>query len=161
MAIPSISCAGVLVEDDRVSQRQEEADRIWEGMNDGSISVPSFPVIEIPPLDLDLWNIYRVDDDTWSFISSDEPTPYDISGSYSVGTANLEIFDRIVDKIALTNDYLYYRDGQYDYVLVFGRSLQLSGSLFFFNGACNCDYLSHLFVRFFNSYFYSDYSSEF
>lgn len=100
--------------------------------------------------------LYKVDDDTWgftpvddwdSFFGSDDSgaDPLDISGSYSVGTANLEIFDRIVDKIALLNDYVYYRSGQYDYVLVYGPALRLTGSLFFFQPACYFSYLSQLF----------------
>lgn len=84
---------------------------------------------EVPVFDG--YEVYKVDEDVWSFRSAgSEIMPLDISGNYSVGTANLEIFDRIVDKIALTNDYVYYREGQYNYVLVYGHSLSLVGTVF-------------------------------
>lgn len=43
-----------------------------------------------------------------------------IHQQYGVGTSNLEIFDRIVAKLPLGVDYVYYRDSQYNYCLVYG-----------------------------------------
>lgn len=48
---------------------------------------------------------------------------------YSVGTQNLEIFDRIAAKLPLGVDYVYFRDSQYLYSFVYG-DLSYSGSSF-------------------------------
>lgn len=52
-----------------------------------------------------------------------------IQQQYGVGTSNLEIFDRIVAKLPLGVDYVYYRDSQYNYCLAYGN-LSYSGSYF-------------------------------
>lgn len=52
-----------------------------------------------------------------------------IQQQYGVGTSNLEIFDRIVAKLPLGVDYVYYRDSQYNYCLAYGN-LSYSGSSF-------------------------------
>ena len=44
-----------------------------------------------------------------------------IQQQYGVGTSNLEIFDRIVAKLPLGVDYVYYRDSQYNYCLAYGN----------------------------------------
>lgn len=44
-----------------------------------------------------------------------------IANHYGVGTQNLEIFDRIVAKLPLGVDYVYYRDSQYNYCLAYGN----------------------------------------
>ncbi len=52
-----------------------------------------------------------------------------IQQQYGVGTSNLEIFDRIVAKLPLGVDYVYYRDSQYNYCLAYGN-LSYSNSYF-------------------------------
>lgn len=58
---------------------------------------------------------------------------------YGVGTTNLEIFDRIAAKLPLGVDYVYFRDSQYVYSLVYG-DLSYSGSSFSGSGCTRIDY---------------------
>lgn len=62
-----------------------------------------------------------------------------IASQYGVGTSNLEIFDRIVSKIPFGSDYVYFRDSQYVYSLVYG-DLSFSGSSFSGSGVTRIDY---------------------
>jgi len=54
-----------------------------------------------------------------------------ISDNYGVGTSYTSIFAGIVGKLPLDHHYVYYRDGQYDYVLVHSVDLQYDGTSFY------------------------------
>lgn len=54
-----------------------------------------------------------------------------ISDNYGVGTSYTSIFAGIAGKLPLDHHYVYYRDGQYDYVLVHSVDLQYDGTSFY------------------------------
>lgn len=53
-----------------------------------------------------------------------------ISDNYGVGTSNVSIFAGIVGKLPLDHHYVYYREGQYDYVLAHSDSLVYDSGMF-------------------------------
>lgn len=53
-----------------------------------------------------------------------------ISDSYGVGTSHISIFAGMAGKLPLDHHYVYYRDGQYDYVLAHSDSLVYDGGVF-------------------------------
>ena len=53
-----------------------------------------------------------------------------ISDNYGVGTSHVSIFAGMVGKLPLGHHYVYYRDGQYDYVLAHSDSLVYDGGMF-------------------------------
>lgn len=53
-----------------------------------------------------------------------------ISDNYGVGTSHVSIFGGMVGKLPLDHHYVYYRDGQYDYVLAHSDSLVYDGGRF-------------------------------
>lgn len=71
----------------------------------------------------------------------DDIQPY-IVQQYGLGTTNLEIFDRIAAKLPLGVDYVFFRDNQYTYSLVYG-DLSYSGSRFTGSNCTRVDYYSY------------------
>lgn len=60
-----------------------------------------------------------------------EATPLGaISDSYGVGTSYVGIFAGIARKLPLNVNYVYWREGRYDYCLAYGRDIVLNGNLF-------------------------------
>lgn len=53
-----------------------------------------------------------------------------IDDSYGVGTSNVSIFSGIARKLPPYVNYVYWREGRYDYRLAYGRDLVLNGSVF-------------------------------
>lgn len=53
-----------------------------------------------------------------------------VADGYGVGTANVTIFSGIVRKLPLDVNYVYWREGRYDYCLAYGRNIVLNGSVF-------------------------------
>lgn len=68
-------------------------------------------------------------------------SPY-IVQQYGIGTTNLEIFDRIAAKLPLGVDYVFFRDNQYLYSLVYG-DLSLSGTSFSGKNCTRIDYYTY------------------
>lgn len=57
--------------------------------------------------------------------------PYaSITPSYGVGTSNLDIFRGVVYGLPYGTHYIYFRQDQYNYCLIYGRNLSLSGNTF-------------------------------
>lgn len=52
------------------------------------------------------------------------------SPSYGVGTSNVSIFERVVQKLPYGCHYVYWREGQYEYRLAYSEDLTLSGTTF-------------------------------
>lgn len=60
-----------------------------------------------------------------------EATPLGaISDSYGVGTSYVGIFAGIARKLPLNVNYVYWREGRYDYRLAYGRDIVLNGNVF-------------------------------
>lgn len=55
---------------------------------------------------------------------------HSISGSYGVGSSNVSIFAGVVSKLPVGDHYVYWRDGQYSYVLAHSRELVYEGGRF-------------------------------
>ncbi len=53
-----------------------------------------------------------------------------VNDSYGVGTSNVTIFSGIARKLPPDVNYVYWRDGRYDYRLAYGRDIVLDGSVF-------------------------------
>ncbi len=53
-----------------------------------------------------------------------------INGDYGVGTSNTAIFSGVVSGLPLGVNYVYWREGRYDYCLAYGPDLALSGTTF-------------------------------
>ncbi len=53
-----------------------------------------------------------------------------IDDSYGVGTSNVGIFAGIARKLPLNVNYVYWREGRYDYRLAYGRNITLNGTVF-------------------------------
>ncbi len=53
-----------------------------------------------------------------------------VTDGYGVGTSNVTIFSGIARKLPPHVNYVYWRDGRYDYRLVYGRDLVLNGTVF-------------------------------
>lgn len=53
-----------------------------------------------------------------------------INSDYGVGTTNTAIFSGVVSGLPLGVNYVYWRDGRYDYCLAYGLDLALSGTTF-------------------------------
>lgn len=57
--------------------------------------------------------------------------PYsNIVPSYGVGTSNLALFQGVASKLSYGDHYVYFREGQYNYILAHGRNLSYNGSSF-------------------------------
>lgn len=90
----------------------------------GAVAVEDDPVPEISGEEVDYG----------SYVGDDESVPVAmaaISDNYGVGTSHVSIFAGIVGKLPLDHHYVYYRDGQYDYVLVHSVDLQYDGTSFY------------------------------
>lgn len=58
--------------------------------------------------------------------------PYaSISPSYGVGTTNINLFGGVAAKLKHWEHYVYYRESQYVYVLVYGSELRYDGTRFY------------------------------
>ncbi len=53
-----------------------------------------------------------------------------VNDGYGVGTSNVTIFSGIARKLPLDVNYVYWREGRYDYRLAYGRDLVLNGHVF-------------------------------
>ncbi len=53
-----------------------------------------------------------------------------VHDSYGVGTSYVGIFAGIARKLPLNVNYVYWREGRYDYRFAYGRDLVLDGSVF-------------------------------
>lgn len=53
-----------------------------------------------------------------------------IDSDYGVGTSNTAIFSGVVSGLPLGVNYVYWREGRYEYCLAYGRDLALSGTTF-------------------------------
>lgn len=53
-----------------------------------------------------------------------------VNDSYGVGTSFVSIFSGIVRKLPPDVNYVYWREGRYDYRLAYGRNIVLNGSVF-------------------------------
>lgn len=53
-----------------------------------------------------------------------------IDDSYGIGTSYLSIFSGIARKLPPNVNYVYWRDGRYDYRFAYGRNITLNGSVF-------------------------------
>lgn len=53
-----------------------------------------------------------------------------INSDYGVGTSNTAIFSGVVSGLPLGVNYVYWRDGRYEYCLAYGRDLALGGTTF-------------------------------
>lgn len=53
-----------------------------------------------------------------------------IDGDYGVGTSNTAIFSGVVSGLPLGVNYVYWREGKYEYCLAYGLDLALSGTTF-------------------------------
>lgn len=53
-----------------------------------------------------------------------------INGDYSVGTSHIAIFSGVVSGLPLGVNYVYWREGRYEYCLAYGHDLALSGTTF-------------------------------
>ncbi len=53
-----------------------------------------------------------------------------IDDSYGVGTSYVGIFSGIARKLPPNVNYVYWRDGRYDYRFAYGRNITLNGSVF-------------------------------
>ncbi len=53
-----------------------------------------------------------------------------VNDSYGVGTANVSIFSGIARKLPPDVNYVYWREGRYDYRLAYGRDIVVNGNVF-------------------------------
>ncbi len=53
-----------------------------------------------------------------------------VNDGYGVGTSNVTIFSGIARKLPLDVNYVYWREGRYDYRFAYGRDVVLNGSVF-------------------------------
>lgn len=53
-----------------------------------------------------------------------------VTDSYGVGTSYVSIFSGIARKLPPYVNYVYWREGRYDYCLAYGRDIVLNGSVF-------------------------------
>lgn len=53
-----------------------------------------------------------------------------IDDSYGIGTSYVSIFSGIARKLPPNVNYVYWRDGRYDYRFAYGRNITLNGSVF-------------------------------
>lgn len=53
-----------------------------------------------------------------------------VDDSYGVGTSYVSIFSGIARKLPPDVNYVYWREGRYDYCLAYGRDIVLNGSVF-------------------------------
>lgn len=58
------------------------------------------------------------------------PFSANISGSYGVGSSNLSLFSGVAGKLGLGVHYVYYRSGQYSYVIAYSREITWNGTRF-------------------------------
>lgn len=99
----------------------------------GAAAVEDDPVPEISGEEVD-YGVYLGDDESVPVAMAA------ISDNYGVGTSNVSIFAGIVGKLPLDHHYVYYRDGQYDYVLVHSDSLEFDGGTFSADDATTVTY---------------------
>ncbi len=52
-----------------------------------------------------------------------------LNGDYNVGTSNVTLFDGVASKLPYGTHYVYWRDGQYRYIMAYG-DVTLSGTTF-------------------------------
>lgn len=72
-----------------------------------------------------------ISDESGSLEFLSETSPWAaINGDYSVGTSHIAIFSGVVSGLPLGVNYVYWREGRYDYCLAYGRDLALSGTTF-------------------------------
>lgn len=53
-----------------------------------------------------------------------------IGDSFGIGTSYVSIFSGIARKLPLNVNYVYWREGRYDYRLAYGRDIVLNGNVF-------------------------------
>lgn len=53
-----------------------------------------------------------------------------VNGDYGIGTSNTAIFSGVVSGLPLGVNYVYWREGRYEFSLAFGPDLALSGTTF-------------------------------
>lgn len=53
-----------------------------------------------------------------------------VNGDYGVGTSNTAIFSGVVSGLPLGVNYVYWREGRYEFCLAYGYNLALSGTTF-------------------------------
>lgn len=53
-----------------------------------------------------------------------------VPSDFGVGTSNINIFGPVVSKLPYGTHYVYWREGQYEYRLAYGESLEYDGSRF-------------------------------
>lgn len=72
-----------------------------------------------------------ISDESGSMELLPETSPWAaINGDYSVGTSHIAIFSGVVSGLPLGVNYVYWREGRYDYCLAYGPDLALSGTTF-------------------------------
>ena len=53
-----------------------------------------------------------------------------VDGDYGIGTSNTAIFSGVVSGLPLGVNYVYWREGRYEFCLAYGHDLALSGTTF-------------------------------
>lgn len=60
-----------------------------------------------------------------------DPVPYaSVSPDYGVGSSNIAIFGPVASKLPYGTNYVYWRNGQYEYCLAYSPDLEFDGSRF-------------------------------
>ena len=92
-------------------------------MSSTAVAVSDLPEVEVLPDDL------AVESVDLGAVSEDAVSPLAV-GDYGVGTSYVEIFAGCAAKLPWGVNYVYWRDSQYVYRMVYGYDLSYSGGTF-------------------------------
>lgn len=96
---------------------------ILVGMSSTAVAVSDLPEVEVLPDDLVTESV------DLGAVSEDAVSPLAV-GDYGVGTSYVEIFAGSAVKLPWGVNYVYWRDSQYVYRMVYGYDLSYSGGTF-------------------------------
>lgn len=104
-----------------------------------SISVAAYDVYSLDVVE-DGASVLYVESSNMEYLP--EASSYgSISDSYGVGTSNVSIFAGVARKLPFGVNYVYWREGQYEYCFAYGADLGLSGTTF---SADNVDIITYI-----------------